>query len=366
MGFTIKNLQSLISLAMEHNASDIHLRSGECPSFRIRGDLITVESNKFQVQDIVDICHLIFGNKKLLDNLSAINEVDGAFEIENLCRVRFNFFRYKGNEAGIVLRIIKNKIQTIEELGFSKTLKKIADAQRGLILITGATGSGKSTTMAALLERINHKRCAHIITIEDPIEYVFTSKNSKITQREIGTDTQNFTSALRSALRQDPDVIMIGEMRDCETISIALKAAETGHLVISTLHTTNAVATIGRIISMFHPEEQKDIRKRLAENLYATIGQRMLKTVDNINLVVAQEIMITSIGIKECIHGQVPLENINTIISHDDNKKRGNTGNQSFDDHIHSLYQKGIITKETAMEAATSESNFLQRLIVNN
>lgn len=359
MAFQEKHLASLIKVGVDHGASDVHIRTNEPPCLRIRGDLIPVQTKNFTIEDVADLARILTGKK--FEKFTDYNELDGSFDIDGLCRLRFNSFVY--NKAlGIILRIVKTEIPTFDQLGFSSTLKKIALSKRGLVLVTGATGSGKSTTLAAMINYINRKRHAHIVTIEDPIEYVHNQEYSRITQREIGVDTPNFNAALRAALRQDPDVILIGEMRDPETISIALKAAETGHLVLSTVHTTDAITTIGRVISMFPPEEQEDVRKRLAENLKATISQRMLKGNKKTNIVIAQEIMVNTPGIRECILGDEPISRINSIIMQ--GKGKESSGSQSFDQHIMELYQAGKIGKEVATEAATSESDFIQKLLI--
>lgn len=361
MAFTLKNLTSLINVAVQNRASDIHLRTDEAPCLRINGEMIPVQTKSFSLEDMQDIAKILLQEEHLIKRLPELNEMDGGYAIEGLCRVRYNLFRYSA-KLGIILRIVNTQIPTIDSLGLAQSLKKIANQRRGLILLTGATGSGKSTTLAAMIDEINEKRSCHIVTIEDPIEYLHPQKKARISQREVGKDTDNFASALRSALRQDPDVILIGEMRDAETISTALKAAETGHVVFSTIHTTNAVASVGRIISMYPPEEQADVRKRLAENLYATVSQRMLKKYNNKGVAIAQEIMITSPGIKECILGDEPLARITTII--EENRGPGGNGSQSFDQHVMELFQAGVITKETALEAVSSESDFIQQLTV--
>ncbi|MBT7609141.1 MAG: PilT/PilU family type 4a pilus ATPase [Bacteriovoracaceae bacterium] len=362
MAFTVKHLNSLTEVAVNHSASDIHIRTDEPPCLRIRGDLVPIQTKDFKLKDVVDLAKILSKiDAEESVELTDLNEKDGSFEIENTCRLRFNIFVYN-QQLGVILRIINSKVPTIESLGFSSIIKKIALQRRGLILVTGATGSGKSTTLAAMISYINRKRHTHIITIEDPVEYIYTQDQSRITQREIGIDTPSFASALRAALRQDPDIILIGEMRDKETISIALKAAETGHVVLSTVHTTDAVRTVGRIISMFPEGEQEDVRKRLADNLYATISQRMLKGIKKSTLCIAQEIMITSPGVKECIEGVQNIHRLSTIIS----KGRGKSGNQSqtFDQHIMDLYQADKISKEVALEAATSGADFIQKLLV--
>lgn len=360
MSFSLQNLTSLITLATKHNASDIHLRSDESPCLRIRGDLVPVQAKIFSHQDIKDICSILFNDPLIMNDFGSVNEHDGSFSIPDLCRLRFNFFRFSQNE-GIVLRIIKSKIPSIEELNLPPVIQKIADLKRGLILVTGATGSGKSTTLASMIDRINSTRHAHIVTIEDPVEYLHPQKESRISQREIGRDTENFNLALRAALRQDPDIILIGEMRDAETIDIALKASETGHVVFSTVHTTDALSTIGRIISMFPPEEQENIRKRLAVNLSATVSQRMLKRADEDSVVLALEVMLTNPGIRECILGEEPLGKIPEVISKQ--KEEDGSGGTTFDQYIIELYNKNKITKETALSAVTSPTNFLQNIM---
>lgn len=359
MAFSAQNFGSLLKIAVQHNASDIHLRTNESPSLRISNDLVPVQSKPFSSEDIEDIIKIIVTDHSRLGDLQDLTEFDGGMEVQNLCRLRYNIFRYNGN-FGIVLRIVKLGVPSIDTLNLPRVIKSISENHRGLVLVTGATGSGKSTTLAAMIDHINQVRPCHIVTIEDPIEYIHQAKKARISQREIGTDTPDFSTALRSALRQDPDIILIGEMRDAETISIALKAAETGHLVLSTIHTTNATTTIGRIISMFPPEEQEEIRKRLAENLKATVSQRMLKSTTETGVAIAQEIMVTSPGIRECIRGEESLSRILSIIK--EGKGKSGSGSQGFDQHIMDLYNDGLISKEQALAAAESESDFLQKL----
>ena len=362
MPFTKTNLINLVQLAVQHSASDIHIRSGEVPCLRIRGDLVPVQTNPLSADDMKEVSKIILHKKELVEKISTLTEYDGGFAIPGLCRIRFNFFRFN-RKIGLILRIVKETIPTLDSLGLPKVLKHIAQQQRGLVLVTGATGSGKSTTLAGMIDYINTNRACHIITVEDPVEYLHPQKTARISQREIGKDTKDFASALRGALRQDPDVILIGEMRDVETVQIALKAAETGHIVFSTVHTTDAVTSIGRLISMFPPEEQIEVRKRLAENLYATISQRMLKNSDSTGVVIAQEIMVTSPGIKECIKGEESISRIPQIIR--EGRGKGGNGSQSFDQNIMELYEKGTITKETALGAVSSQSDFMQSLIVD-
>ena len=292
------------------------------------------------------------------EKLSSLKEYDGSFSLPKVCRVRYNILRYQG-KLGIILRIISDKIPTTEALKLPPVINKIASANAGLILVTGATGSGKSSTLAAMINYINKNSAVHILTLEDPVEYVHNPIKARITQREIGQDTNDFNSALRSALRQDPDIILIGEMRDAETISIALKAAETGHLVFGTVHTTDALSTIGRLISMFPPEEQNVVRTRIADNIYATISQRLLKTTDGKGRVAAQEIMINNPGIRESILDPLKTKEMYTYIE----KGKNGSGAQSFDQHITRLYKDGVITMEEARGNATRPEDFERNLM---
>ncbi len=246
----------LLAAAVQHNASDIHLQPGSPPAFRLRGDLVNVKTPALTDADFQVILKTLFHGKEFPKQLDSLQDHDGSFEVKGVSRFRFNIFRYKGR-LGAVLRIIPAQIPTIEKLGLPSVLRKVAGIQRGLVLVTGATGSGKSSTLAAMIDHINGSSPCHILTIEDPVEFIHPNKMSRITQREVGPDTGSFAHALRAALRQDPDVILVGEMRDPETIDIALKAAETGHLVFSTVHTNDAIKTIGRLVSVFKPEEQR-------------------------------------------------------------------------------------------------------------
>lgn len=362
MSFTVKHLASLVQVAVQHQASDIHIRSGESPVLRIKGDLVPVQTKDFSTEDVIDIMSILTGDVEFSQKLTGVKELDGGYSVPEMCRVRFNFFKFS-NQLGIILRIIKDKVPTLKELSMPNILSQIALQPRGLILITGATGSGKSTTLAAMINHINENRSSHILTLEDPIEYIHRQQRSRITQREIGIDTGSYTEALRAALRQDPDVILVGEMRDPETVSTALKAAETGHVVFSTMHTTNVLTTIGRMISMFSPQEQPEIRKRMAENIHAIVGQRMLPGKNPLqNTIIAQEIMVTGPGVKEAIQGKEDIGRIQTIMAN--GFQKGGNGGQTFDQHIMRLFQDKLISKETALEAVSSQSDFLQKLIV--
>lgn len=348
----------LVKSAAQNDVSDIHIRTNERPCFRLRGDLVPVKVDPYSYEDVRDIALILIKDEKARDNIDNEKELDGSYAIPKLCRLRYNLFRYQG-KMGIILRLINAEIPTTEALGIPPVVNKIASTHNGLVLVTGATGSGKSSTLAAMINHVNETKPVHILTLEDPVEYIHRPKKARITQREIGEDTNDFGAALRSALRQDPDIILIGEMRDAETISIAIKAAETGHLVFGTVHTTDALNTIGRLISMFPPEEQDAVRARIADNLYATISQRLLKTVDGKGRVAAQEIMITSPGIKEAIND---ADNISEIYTYIEKGKRG-VGTQSFDQHITDLYKAGKITLEEAKSNASSPEDFERNLM---
>lgn len=358
MALTKETFLSIIKTASASGVSDIHLRTEEKPCFRLRGDLVQVKSEPLTTEDMKLICSLMVKDKEVLSGIDRIKEHDGSFSVPNICRVRYNILRYQG-KLGVILRLISDKVPTTEDLKLPSVINKIASANAGLVLVTGATGSGKSSTLAAMINYINKTSAVHVLTLEDPVEYVHAPIKARITQREIGQDTSDFNSALRSALRQDPDIILIGEMRDAETISIAIKAAETGHLVFGTVHTTDALSTIGRLISMFPPEEQHSVRMRLADNLHATISQRLLKTKDGKGRVAAQEIMINNPGIRESIQDPSKTKEIYTYIE----KGKNASGAQSFDQHITKLYKDGLITLEEAKGNATKPEDFERNLM---
>jgi twitching motility protein PilT len=358
MTISKEDFVKLIKTAVQNNVSDIHIRTNERPCFRVRGDLIPVKTEPFTYDDVKDIGLIMIKDEESKKNIDKIKELDGSFQIPKLCRLRYNLLKYQG-KMGIILRIIDAEVPTTKALGIPKIVNKIASAHNGLVLVTGATGSGKSSTLAAMINHINQTKAVHILTLEDPVEYIHKPIKARVTQREIGEDTDDFSAALRSALRQDPDIILIGEMRDAETIGIALKAAETGHLVFGTVHTTDALNTIGRLISMFPPEEQDSVRARIADNLYATISQRLLKTKDGKGRVAAQEIMITSPGIKEAISDASKISEIYTYIT---KGKRG-SGTQTFDQHITDLYKEGKISIDEARASASSPDDFERNLM---
>ncbi len=262
-------------------------------------------------------------------------------------------FRQRGS-LGASLRVISDEIPTLEGLGLPAKVKELAEEERGLVLVTGATGSGKTSTLAAMIKHINGKRSAHILTIEDPIEFLHTNERASVTQREIGTDTKSFTVALRAALRQDPDVILVGEMRDPETIDVALKAAETGHMGFSTVHTTDASKTVGRVVGVFPPEEQLAVRLRLADNLKGVVSQRLLPRIDRKGRVVAAEIMVSTKSVQEFIKDPLKAGELKDLIE----RGRDQYGMQSFDQHLTELYRGGVIALDVARAAASNPSDF--------
>src|SRR5713226_5773023 len=295
------HINDLLKIACERKASDLHLKVGSHPVLRINGRLTPLsELNRLSQEDTIAMAFSIMSGRqkqKFKDHF----EIDLAYSVPGLGRFRVNIFQQRGT-VGLVLRVIPSKILTIEDLVLPPVLKTIADERRGLILITGTTGSGKSTALAAMIDYINSQRTEHVMTIEDPIEFLHRDKKSLVNQREVEVDTKAFATALRSALRQDPDVILVGEMRDYETIETALTAAETGHLVLSTLHTMDATETINRIISVFPPHQQKQIRLQLAAVLKAAISMRLVRAADPIQgRVPAVEVMIVTPYIRDCI-----------------------------------------------------------------
>jgi twitching motility protein PilT len=280
-------------------------------------------------------------------------EVDLAYSVAGLGRFRCNVFQQRGT-VGLVLRVIPTKVRTIDELGLPPVLKRIASEERGLVLVTGTTGSGKSTTLAAMIDYINTTRAAHIMTVEDPIEYLHRDHHSLVNQREVAVDTKSFASSLRSALRQDPDVILVGEMRDFETVETALLAAETGHLVFSTLHTLDATETVNRIITVFPPHQQRQIRIQLASVLKAAISQRLLPRADGLGRAAAVEVMVATPFIRDCIVDKDKTAMMNGAIA----AGTSQYGMQTFDQSIFNLYQQGYVTLDEALRWASNVDEF--------
>lgn len=347
------DINELLKNASQLNASDIHIKVGSQPVLRIDGKLLPQTTYSIITQqDARDIAMKVMGDRQK-ELFEKTHDTDFSYSIPGVGRFRCNAFLQRGS-VGLVFRIIPYGIPKIEDLLLPEVIKKIADEGRGLILVTGTTGSGKSTTLAAIVDYINSSRSVNIVTIEDPIEYIHKDKKGIISQRQIGEDTDSFSKALRAALRQDPDVILVGEMRDLETIEIALTAAETGHLVLSTLHTLDASETVNRIISVFPTHQQNQIRIQLASVLKGVVSQRLIPRADGKGRVPAVEVLIATATVRSCI-----LEPEKTIALRDVIAQGKNLyGMQTFDQSIFDLLQSGLITYEEAMRQATNPSDF--------
>jgi twitching motility protein PilT len=351
------HVNDLLKVAVDRGASDLHLKVGSFPMVRVHGRLQRIaEDKKLDHEDLVEMAASIMSATQR-QRFKDAQEIDLAYSVPGLGRFRCNVFQQRGT-IGMVLRVIPFKVKAIEELGLPPVLKKIAEEERGLVLVTGTTGSGKSTTLAGMIDHINNTRSSHVITIEDPIEYLHRDNEAIITQREIGVDTRSFAYALRSALRQDPDVVLVGEMRDMETIETALHAAETGHLVFSTLHTLDASETINRIISVFPPHQQKQIRIQLASVLKAVISQRLIPKADSKGRAPAVEVLISTAFIRDCIMDKEKTHLIPGAIA----QGTSQYGMQTFDQSIFSLFDQGLISYEEALRWASNVDEFKLRV----
>ena len=347
------HINDLLQIAVMAGASDLHLKVGSYPMMRLNGTLVVAsEEKRLERPDTEAFAQALF-TPDLAQKFKISQEVDLAYSVQGLGRFRCNAFQQRGT-VGLVLRVIPTRISSIDELGLPGVLKHIASEERGLVLVTGTTGSGKSTTLAALIDHINSTRSTHIMTIEDPIEYLHRDHHSIVNQREINVDTRSFSHALRSALRQDPDVILVGEMRDHETVETALLAAETGHLVLSTLHTLDATETINRIIAVFPPHQQRQVRIQLASVLKAAISQRLMPRADGVGRVPAVEVMVSTAFIRDCIVDKDKTSQIHGAIA----SGTSQYGMQTFDQSIFSLYQQGLVTLEEAMRWASNVDEF--------
>ena len=347
------NIDDLLAIVMDRKASDLHLKVGNYPHLRIDGDLVPLtEFARVNPEEMLNMAFSMMTNRQK-QKLKDASELDMAYGVAGIGRFRVNIFQQRGN-VGIVMRAIPTKIRSLDELNLPPVVDKICDESRGLVLVTGITGSGKSTTLASMVDRINSSRAEHIITIEDPIEFLHRDKKGFVNQREVEIDTSSFAAALRGSLRQDPDVILVGEMRDLETIATALHAAETGHMVFSTLHTLDAVETINRVIAVFPPGEQKQIRLQLAATLRAIISQRLVKRCDGPGRVPAVEVMVATAFIRDCITMQEKTTQIRELIAQGGSQY----GMQTFDQSLFQLLKGGLISIETALENASNPDDF--------
>jgi twitching motility protein PilT len=350
-------IDDLLRMAMSFGASDLHLRAGSFPVIRVSGELRPVSGvARLAQEETLEMAFSMMSNRQK-QHFKEAYEVDIGYSVSGLGRFRVNIFQQRGS-VGIVARVIPDTIRNFSELGLPPILTKIAEENRGLILVTGTTGSGKSTTLAAIVDHINQMRNSHIVTVEDPIEFLHKDKKSFVTQREVDVDTRNFAEALRGSLRQDPDVILVGEMRDLETIETALVAAETGHLVLSTLHTLDASETIARIIAAFPPFQQKSIRIQLAGLLKAVISQRLMKESKANGRVPAVEVLVSTPLIRDYILHEEKTSQIRDAIS----AGTSQYGMQTFDQSLFYLYQSGLISLEEALRGSTNPDEFRLRL----
>jgi twitching motility protein PilT len=364
-GGAFERFNRMLKLTVDQGASDLHISVGGGFRIRLNGKLqMAPDSGALSPADVVTIAAgiLLSGRKCNRENIASfienLTDYDCSYAVASLGRFRVNIASQRRSLA-IVLRHIPFVLPTFESLGLPKVLADIATSENGLILLTGVTGSGKSSTMAAMINHVTQISQKKIITIEDPIEFLYKDDQCSIIQRECGSDTESFARALRAALRQDPDIILVGEMRDKETIDIAIKAAETGHLVMSTVHTTDAPKTISRLISVFEPSEQGSVRLRLAETLIAIISQRLVRRTDGQGRVVACEIMRRTQSIQDCIADPLKTDLMREYLE----KGRELYGMQTFDQHLTDLYTAGVIDMATARAAATSAADFERNLV---
>ncbi len=353
----LTRIDDLLRMAMSFGASDLHLRAGSTPVIRINGELKPLAGvSKLTQEETLEMAFSMMSNRQK-QHFKEVFEVDIGYGVSGLGRFRVNIFQQR-NSIGIVARVISDRVKNFADLGLPPILNKVADEMRGLILVTGTTGSGKSTTLSAIVDHINESRNCHIVTIEDPIEFLHKDKQSFITQREVDVDTRSFAEALRGSLRQDPDVILVGEMRDLETIETALVAAETGHLVLSTLHTLDAQETLTRIISAFPPYQHKSIRIQLAGLLKAVISQRLMKSSNAETRIPAVEVLISTPLIRDYILHEDKTASIRDAIA----AGTSQYGMQTFDQSLFYLYQSGLVSLEEALRGSTNPDEFRLRL----
>ncbi len=349
-------IEELLITAKENKASDVHITVGLPPKMRINGILVDMEYPRLLPADTEAVISTMMNDKRL-KQFEELGEIDFSYSIPQIGRYRVNVFHQRGSMAASI-RLVSTKIPLPEELGIPKSVVDLYQRKRGLVLVTGPTGSGKSTTLASIIDKINSTREVHVITLEDPIEYLHNHKKAMVNQREIGLDTHSYANALRAALREDPDVILVGEMRDLETISTAITAAETGHLVLSTLHTIGAASTIDRIVDVFPPHQQQQIRVQLSMVLESVISQQLIPTADKKSRVAAFEVMHSTPAIKNLIR-EAKSPQINSTI-----QTSRKLGMQTMDDAIFDLYMKGDIDKENAVSYA-QDGQIMEKRIDN-
>ncbi|HYL20559.1 MAG TPA: PilT/PilU family type 4a pilus ATPase [Gemmatimonadales bacterium] len=348
-----RGIEQIIKAAIDRGASDLHIKAGDVFRARIDGKLVPLTKQRLTPDQTKAIALHLIPSDEDRSRIDRLRDYDCSWGMPGVGRFRVNILRQRSSFM-IVMRVIPFDVPTFDTLGLPSILATVAGAERGMILVTGVTGSGKSSTMAAIVNHINQTQNKHIVTLENPIEFLHRDLSCSVTQREIGVDTDDFRAGLRAALRQDPDVVLIGEMRDAETIDTAMKAAETGHLVISTLHTPDAVTTVSRVVSMFPPEEQEVARLRLAEALQAVISQRLLPRVDGHGRVAAVEILICTGTVRDLIRDAERIAALRDYIR----DARDQYGMQTFDQHLMDLVAEDVVTYEIALAAATNPADF--------
>jgi twitching motility protein PilT len=343
----------ILKSAIQQGASDIHIKGGDFIRARLKGELVPITEQRLSPEQTKQIASQFISNPLDRERIDELRDYDCSWGAPGVGRFRVNLMRQRGS-VGVVLRVIPFDIPTLDDLRLPAVLSRIAEEERGLVLVTGVTGSGKSTTLAAMVGHINRNARKHIITLEDPIEFLHRDHQCSITQREVGMDTSTFAGGLRAALREDPDVILVGEMRDTETIDTAIKAGETGHLVLSTLHTQNAVKTLSRVVAVFPPHEQQMVRVRLAETLVAVVSQRLLPKKNGKGRVAAVEIMIVTATIRDVIVEPERTDEIVDLIA----EGREQYGSQTFDQHLMELVAADEVSYEVGKAAANNPSDF--------
>jgi twitching motility protein PilT len=354
--------KKLLIAAINKNASDIHLQVGASPMFRVNGELFQVKFGSLSPKDTHSVVDEILSQSIIqFPTSNSLAEIDVAYNLEGYGRFRANIYLQRG-AYNIVMRAIPVLIKSFADLNLPPILEKISTLQRGLVLVVGATGNGKSTTVASMIQHINNTRRAHIVSIEDPIEYVFENRRSVISQREVGTDTESYSKATVAAMRQDPDVIFVGEMRDKETVDTVLRASETGHLVISTMHTMDSINAISRLVAFYPADQEANIRKRLSNCLVSVIAQRLIPRKDIVGRIPAVEVLWVTQGIQDCISDSSKTNDIHLYIE----KGRDIYGMQTFDHHILALVKAGKIDLETAKQATNKPDELERSLMLEN
>ncbi|HEX9349098.1 MAG TPA: PilT/PilU family type 4a pilus ATPase [Gemmatimonadales bacterium] len=346
-------MEKIIKAAVDRGASDLHIKAGDVFRARINGKLVPLTKQRLTPDQTRAIAQRLIANDDDRGRIDKLRDYDCSWGMPGIGRFRVNILRQRSSFM-IVMRVIPFDVPTFESLKLPAVLAEVANAERGMILVTGVTGSGKSSTMAAIINHINQNQHRHILTLENPIEFLHRDINCSVTQREIGVDTDDFRTGLRAALRQDPDVILIGEMRESETIDTAMKAAETGHLLVSTLHTPDAVTTVSRVVSMFPPEEQEIARLRLSEALHAVVSQRLLPRADGHGRAAALEVLLATGNVRDMIREKERTPALNDYIK----ESREQYGMQTFDQHLMDLVADDVVTYETALAASSNPSDF--------